>query len=289
MNTISKRWFEWQIGDEFHYLKIIAGPINNTVNPKGVVFKCLCVCGKEKLIPRAKMCHYRSCGCKKGVLINASRSKPKNNPAIGDKINNLTIISEPIYKPNSKCNVKRWYTCKCICGKEVTKRIDVIHRINSSCGCVARKRCACTRQMRHGCTNTRLYRIFCGIKQRCYNTNCQHYKLYGGKGIKLYEDWFNDFIKFRDWASANGYEDKLVLDRINPDKNYCPDNCKWVTPTENSKNVFLFRKQERQDLLDKIIILKKEIDNLKNELTILRGEPAVTKAETILFRTINRP
>lgn len=70
---------------------------------------------------------------------------------------------------------------------------------------------------------------------RCYNPNNLYYSAYGGRGIKICDEWLNDPLSFQDWAYNNGYEEGLTIDRINNDGDYCPDNCQWVTPLYNSK------------------------------------------------------
>ena len=95
---------------------------------------------------------------------------------------------------------------------------------------------------KHGKRKTRLYRIWANIKTRCYNTNDPHYERWGGKGIIMCDDWKNSFKAFYDWAIANGYNDKLTIDRIDNNGNYEPLNCRWTTVAEqnqNKKNVIL--------------------------------------------------
>ena len=84
--------------------------------------------------------------------------------------------------------------------------------------------------------NTRLYSIWRNMRQRCDNPNNTHYAYYGGKGVRVHSDW-EKFINFKLWAEANGYEEHLTLDRICGDKNYSPDNCRWVTRKEQSRNL----------------------------------------------------
>ena len=90
--------------------------------------------------------------------------------------------------------------------------------------------------MKHGLSNTRLYSIFRDMKRRCYNPNFSEFKAYGGKGIIICDEWLRNFQSFYDWAMTNGYQDDLTIDRINSSKIYSPDNCRWLTLEENSRN-----------------------------------------------------
>lgn len=82
----------------------------------------------------------------------------------------------------------------------------------------------------------KLYHIYHGIKQRCYNPNNPKYNIYGGKGIKMCQEWLNDYEIFRAWAIENGYKDnaRLSIDRKDSNKDYCPNNCQWITLSQNS-------------------------------------------------------
>ncbi len=94
------------------------------------------------------------------------------------------------------------------------------------------------KQIKHGLSKTRLHRIWHSMYCRCNYSSTNQYKNYGGKGIKVCEEWLHSegFLNFYNWAMSNGYEDNLTLDRIDNSKNYCPDNCRWITPKEQSNH-----------------------------------------------------
>lgn len=111
--------------------------------------------------------------------------------------------------------------------------------------------------MKHNLSKTRIYRIYSGMKQRCYNPKLSQYKRYGGRGIKICSEWLgpNGFINFYTWAVANGYQDTLTIDRKNNNDNYCPENCQWITLSENSskaqRSKYLDRKYSYKPILPK--------------------------------------
>lgn len=80
----------------------------------------------------------------------------------------------------------------------------------------------------------RLYRIWYNMQTRCYNKKHERFPCYGGKGIKVCDIWLNSYEAFKKWALNNGYTDELTIDRIDSDKDYCPDNCRWISLSFNS-------------------------------------------------------
>lgn len=98
----------------------------------------------------------------------------------------------------------------------------------------------------------RLYNIWVGMKQRCRDKNIPDYENYGKKGIKVCRKWENDYLEFRKWSLSNGYRNDLTIDRIDVNKNYSPENCRWVdflTQNNNkSDNVFLEYEGEKMTI-----------------------------------------
>lgn len=88
----------------------------------------------------------------------------------------------------------------------------------------------------HGMKYTKIYRVWCAMKERCNNSHNKHYKHYGAKGISVCEDWSRYFLSFYEWAMSNGYKEGLTIDRINSNGNYCPENCRWVTQAQQNRN-----------------------------------------------------
>ena len=74
------------------------------------------------------------------------------------------------------------------------------------------------------------------IKERCYNKNSKSYPLYGGRGITVCDEWLHDSDAFARWAMENGYKSGLEIDRIDNDKGYSPDNCRWIPKIQNMRN-----------------------------------------------------
>ena len=153
----------------------------------------------------------------------------------GERYGRLTIIREVEPAGSSHKRVRR-FLCRCDCGNEIICRLPNLKSgTTKSCGCY-RKFVSSNRRDCHHLKNTRIYRIWCGMKRRCYNKHNEHFDRYGGRGIIVCDEWKTDFMNFYDWAMSNGYDDKLSIDRINNEGNYEPSNCRWANQKQQIVN-----------------------------------------------------
>lgn len=89
---------------------------------------------------------------------------------------------------------------------------------------------------KHGLSSSRQHRIWTNIKQRTTNVKNKDYVNYGGRGVKMCDEWFTNFKSFYDWSMDNGYGETLTIDRIDNYKGYEPSNCRWITLEDQQKN-----------------------------------------------------
>lgn len=208
---------------------------------------CKCKCGNEKYILLGTLSskRIRDCGC--GFY--------KLNQYNNKKFGMLTINKTFRERIHGKINIMCEATCEC--GNKITTICSEIKRGKIlSCGCVSHKFLASKLEEnpfiikknqfevleKSFKKNTyknilkRLKHIYFFMKERCYNQQHISYKNYGGRGITICDEWLNDFEEFYQWALQNNYSVGLSIDRIDNNKGYFPENCRWVTKEKQSNN-----------------------------------------------------
>lgn len=150
----------------------------------------------------------------------------------GERFGRLLVLHKA--EDDVKRSQTRW-VCLCDCGKETTVlRGNLRSGSVKSCGCLAKE--AVTT---HGRSNTRQFSIWTDMKRRCNNENNIGFKSYGALGISYDERW-EKFENFWD-DMGDSYSDDLTLERVDPRKDYCKDNCEWVPKEDQSKNKKLYK------------------------------------------------
>lgn len=170
----------------------------------------------------------------------------KANDLTGKLFGKLTVL----YKSTEKAKSGSMWVCKCDCGNTVAiARCSLVSNHSKSCGCTRKEFLSkYPPSKKHGGESIkaknrreRLYMVWCAMKERCSNPNNNRYRHYGGRGIVVCEEWKSNYATFREWAMQNGYNPsagrgECTIDRINPDGNYEPGNCRWVDMKTQANN-----------------------------------------------------
>lgn len=238
---------EIKSGEKFNNLTIIK-ELPSEIYKNGQIKRlvlCKCECGNEVIAPlkSVKSGRTKSCGCLMQTYLSSPHPNRMVKIEVGERYGKLTIIKEvePRIKHNGK--IERMFLCRCDCGEEIVAPLTLMRQgRKQSCGCIRfpikSKSSKPTHRPELRKENPRLYRIWNGMRGRCFNVKNTNYYLYGERGITICDDWLY-FENFYDWAISNGYSDTLTIDRINPNENYEPSNCRWVdliTQGNNRRN-----------------------------------------------------
>lgn len=151
--------------------------------------------------------------------------------AAGQRFGRLTVMKQTAWAPE-----KRKFLCQCDCGKQKTVRLDHINSgATQSCGCMQKEAASKANGKYFDAAKTPEYEIWRGMIQRCEDPKVKCYPRYGGRGIRVCDEWRRDFLAFLNEVGRRPTP-KHSIDRIQNDGDYEPGNCKWSTAKEQAAN-----------------------------------------------------
>lgn len=181
-----------------------------------------------------------------------------------EKYNSLTFLKlkEPKLRNNGGKRKRADFICDCGNIKEYDYSKVITGETKQCAKCGAKL--VGSLKAKHQLLKHPLYAKWSDMKKRCYNSNVDRYKSYGALGITVCDEWKNDFLNFFNWSIENGWKPKLTIERIDVYKNYCPENCKYITAKEqnyNKKNTFYVTISNKQYCLAKLM----NFNNIKSK------------------------
>jgi len=207
-------------GEVFGMLTVIKSAGKNKWGNK--LWNCSCSCGGSTTLITGNLTgkvSVKSCGC-------LNHKKVPLNNIIGKKFGRLTVI---------KYHKRSHWKCVCDCGNNsIVRGADLKSGNTKSCGCFR-----VDEMTTHGLSDHPLKGTWKDMIGRCYNKNNKSFKHYGARGITVCFEWRNDFVAFFDWAIKKGWKKGLTIDRIDNDGNYTPENCEFITKSENCRKTRL--------------------------------------------------
>lgn len=204
----------------------------------------------------------------------------------GQRFGHLVVVQKSeskIYKNGSAA-----WDCVCDCGKQIVARSDKLRGGKTkSCGCLIAEMLVENRTT-HGKSGSRLYHVWSSMKARCNLVTDHRYKNYGARGIKVCDEWIDDFQAFYEWAVANGYNDEApfgqcTIDRIDNEKGYSPDNCRFVTIQEQQKNKRPMASQQSRKELELIRLIREGSDPMHSLEVAIKAVRNLPKIEGMLY------
>lgn len=167
----------------------------------------------------------------------------KRNELVGKVYGNVKVLRFKESRKTPSGSTRIMYECECLlCGKTfITRKDGLVNGHTTSCGCTRDEWMhSGNLNRKHGLYEDRAYWVWTKVKSRCYNPKSREYKNYGGRGIKMCDEWL-DPEKFIQWCYANGYDKdapkgQCTLDRIDVNGNYEPGNCRFITNLAQQNN-----------------------------------------------------